>query len=89
MRIRGGMDNPKDDDKTDEIAALKNKRFFWDGLPRIDFNEAILQPLENGQLLLWSKAGVFWMLVSNVMLEVCWHHELHQLTIMFLSHVYA
>ena len=48
MRIRGGMDNPKDDEKTDEIAALKNKRFFWDGLPRIDFNEAILQPLENG-----------------------------------------
>ena len=48
IRIRGGMNNPKDDEKTDEIPALKNKRFFWDGLPRLDFNEAIMQPLENG-----------------------------------------
>ena len=48
IRVRGGMDNPKDDDKTDEIPSLKNKRFSWDGLPRLDFIEVIQQPLENG-----------------------------------------
>ena len=48
LRMRGGMDNPSADDKSVEIPYLKNIKFFWNGLPCIDFSEKVIFPLENG-----------------------------------------
>ena len=49
VRIRGGApDNPNADEKTNEIPYLKDSRFFWNGLPCIDFIEVVMFPLENG-----------------------------------------
>ena len=48
FRLRGGMDNPNTDEKSFDIPYLKDKGFFWDGMPCIDFMEVIVFPLENG-----------------------------------------
>ena len=48
LRLRGGMDNPSLDEKSNEVPYLKNIKFFWNGLPCIDFSENIMFPLENG-----------------------------------------
>ena len=49
IRICGGTtENPNTDEKTNEIPYLRDSRFFWSGLPCIDFMELIMFPLENG-----------------------------------------
>ena len=48
IRLRGGGQDPNNDSKYNEIPYLTSHRFIWDGLPKIDFVEHILNPLENG-----------------------------------------
>lgn len=49
IRIRGGTsENPNADEKSNEIPYLRDSKFFWNGLPCIDFIEIVMFPLENG-----------------------------------------
>ena len=47
IRLRGGM-NPNVDKKYAEIPALSATKFQWDGIPKIDFNEVVMFPLNAG-----------------------------------------
>jgi hypothetical protein len=47
LRLRGSGD-PNNDSKFNEIPYLTKIRFEWDGLPCIDFQERILNQLDNG-----------------------------------------
>ena len=48
LRLRGGMMNPNVDPKYNEIPALSVRKFIYDGLPKVDFNELVLYPLNAG-----------------------------------------
>ena len=49
MRLRGGGDdNPSTDSKFGDIPYLTNVKFYWDGQPKVDFNETIMYILDNG-----------------------------------------
>ena len=40
--------NPNVDPKYNEIPALSVRKFIYDGLPKVDFNELVLYPLNAG-----------------------------------------
>ena len=49
LRLRGAGDpNPNQDSKFNEIPYLSKMNFTWNGLPCIDFDEKILNILNNG-----------------------------------------
>ena len=48
LRVRGGAGDPSSDKRFNEIPYLTNIRFEWDGLPSIDFQERVLNQLDNG-----------------------------------------
>ena len=48
LRVRGGAGDPSSDKIFNEIPYLTNIRFEWDGLPSIDFQERVLNQLDNG-----------------------------------------
>lgn len=47
LRLRGGM-NPNLDKRWNEIPSLTLQRFQWDGVPKVDFNEVVMFPLNAG-----------------------------------------
>ena len=48
VRLRGGVPDPNNDSKHNMIPYLTNIRFTFNGLPCIDFQERVLDPLNNG-----------------------------------------
>ena len=49
LRLRGsGLQNPNTDDKSAEIPYLTREKFQWNGLPRTEFREHIILPIQNG-----------------------------------------
>jgi hypothetical protein len=48
LRVRGGTNDPNSDKRFNEIPYLSNIRFEWDGLPTIDFQERVMNQLDNG-----------------------------------------
>lgn len=48
LRLRGSGDNPSLDNKFHDIPYLSKMNFMWNGLPCVDFDEKILNILNNG-----------------------------------------
>ena len=48
LRLRGGSPDANNDSKHNEIPYLSNMRFMWSGLPSIDFQDLVMNPLNNG-----------------------------------------
>ena len=48
IRLRGSGPDPNNDRRYNQIPYLDSRKFFWNGLPCIDFNERIYIPIQNG-----------------------------------------
>lgn len=48
LRLRGSGNNPNHDRTYNDIPYLTQRNFQWNGLPTIDFNEKVLNLLNNG-----------------------------------------
>jgi hypothetical protein len=48
LRIRGAGPDMNNDRRYNQIPYLDHRKFFWNGLPCIDFNERIYIPIQNG-----------------------------------------
>ena len=48
IRMRGGTPDPNNDSKHNTIPYLTNIKFIYNGLPCIDFQERVMDPLNNG-----------------------------------------
>ena len=48
LRVRGGVGEPNVDRRANEVPYLTNIKFMWNGLPCIDFQELVMNPLDNG-----------------------------------------
>ena len=58
IRLRGGGDdNPNTDSKFGDIPYLTNAKFYWDGQPKVDFNERVMYILDNGLASMSIKGG--------------------------------
>jgi len=56
LRCRGGMDMDFDS-KSNDVPYLTKINFMWDGLPKIDFNETVMYPLNAGLASISLKNG--------------------------------
>ena len=57
LRIRGAGSDPNTDSKFNDIPYLTKMNFMWNGLPCIDFDEKVLNMLNNGLGSLNIKGG--------------------------------
>ena len=65
LRLRGGSPDANNDSKHNEIPYLSNMRFMWSGLPSIDFQDLVMNPLNNGLGSMNIKGGTLLQTANN------------------------
>ena len=88
LRVRGGGD-ANHDSKHNQIPALQNRNFQWNGLPRIDFLIYVMNPIYAGlgSISIRNDTLLAACRDRNVCLAIHREHWLLQLTLKTAMHV--